>query len=142
MKKHLITGVVGIVLLALAAVGVRGGQRIRVIDVDGSNAPVASAAINVSLTAATNAADQAVVKAGATQVALTLYSMTITNAHADVTNVVSVVTNVTVNTVFGFASTTPQVVVTNSSAGFSFTAAQANGILTNANLLYKLLQSY
>jgi len=139
MKKTILLIVA---VLVVASVSVWSGQRIRLIDVDSATTPTSTTAASVALTAATNAASSATVKAAATQASLTLYTMVITNAHADVTNVVSVVTNVTINTVWGFATTTPQVVVTNSSAGFGFTAAQANAILTNSYLFQQLLQSY
>jgi uncharacterized membrane protein YbhN (UPF0104 family) len=53
------------------------------------------------------------VKAAATQAALTVSSATITYQGVDgSTNSISVVTNVTINTVWGFATTTPQVLAT------------------------------
>jgi hypothetical protein len=187
MKKLTLGLTAGITLLALAVVGVRAGQRVRVIDIDNSASPKATTAVNVALTPAVNgtnttslttvvlsnqvataATQTQVVKAGTTQVALTLNSATLTYV-ASVDNgtgimaTVSVVTNASVNAVFGFATTTPQVVITNTIAavdaatnvvvgssvtnstgvmtgGYGFTAAQANGILTNVNLLYQMLQ--
>jgi hypothetical protein len=88
---------------------------------------------------ASAAAQTQVVKAGATQVALTLNSATLTYV-ASIDNgtgmmaSVSVVTNASVNTVWGFATTTPQVVITNSIAAASVATNQIVGTVATSAL--------
>lgn len=141
-------------LILVSLVGVSAvlyaGQRVRVIDRDTAATPKVSQAINVPLTPAalsTNTFNGTTVVLSnrvATAATITLYTMVLTNAHADVTNVVTVVTNATItalsvatNVVVGASVTNATGVAT---GAYGFTQAQANGILTNVNLLYQLLQ--
>lgn len=97
-----------------------------------ATAAAAATQAQVVKAAATQAALTQVVKPAATQAALTLHTMVITNAHADVTNVVTVVTNATINTVWGFATTTPQVIETNTiNTVFGFATTTPQVVTTN-----------
>jgi hypothetical protein len=156
MKKLTLGLTAGITLLALAVVGVRAGQRVRVIDIDNSASPKATTAVNVALTPAATATNTVTglsktfsnsVAAAAT---ITVYSLTtnlIVSVDGSATNLAAVsyqmVTNVTItalscatNVVIGSAVTN----ATGYTTQVGFTAAQANGILTNVNLLYQMLQ--
>ena len=161
MKKTIV--IIAAALAVLAGV-VWASDRLRVIAVDGDSAPVYTTAKSVSLTPAVTATQTVAgltqiisnkVKAATTQVALTLLGGTITWNNGFTSNSWYVVTNVAVNTAWGFATTTAGVatnvlvgeVVTNATigtadGGVGFSGAQAGAILTNANLFYRMLQSY
>lgn len=143
---------------SVLAVAVYAGQRVRLIDVDHATTPKATAAVAVALTPAATETNTVTgltktfsnsVAAAAT---ITVYSLTtnvIVSVDGSATNLAAVsyqmVTNVTItalscatNVVIGSAVTN----ATGYTTQVGFTAAQANGILTNANLFYQLLQDY
>lgn len=147
--KKLILSLFGVALIATAVyaastqikntgaglyIGTASTQKISFFGADPIVRPTISAAgtttgsAAVALTQATKAAE--------TQAALTVSSATITYQGVDgSTNSISVVTNVTINTVWGFATTTPQLLTTstvNTIYGFT-TAAQADGLTTRVN---------
>jgi hypothetical protein len=182
MKKTIV--IIAAALAVLAGV-VLASDRLRVIAVDGDSSPLYSTAKTVSLTPAVTATQTVagltqivsnksqiasnVLKAATTQVALTMHksnmvflAITAVNTTGAVT--LAVVTNVTVSTVWGFASTTAtvatneeiQAVITNivvgtlvtnatigtTDGGQGFSGAQAGAILTNSWLFHKMLQDY
>ena len=177
MKRTIV--IIAAALAVLAGV-VWASDRLRVIAVDGDSSPVHSTAKTVSLTPAVTATQTVagltqivsnksqiasnVLKAATTQVALTLLGGTITWNNGVTSNSWYVVTNVAVNTAWGFASTTAtvatnaeiQAVITNvvvgtlvtnatigtTDGGQGFSGAQAGAILTNSWLFHKMLQDY
>jgi hypothetical protein len=116
-------------------IGTTADQKIGFFAADPVVQPTAAAQAAVGTTGAAAVALTQATKAAATQAALTLYTEThiITNVFpADVTNVYTVVsvTNATINTVWGFATTTPQVLATSTvNTVYGYTAALAAAAL-------------
>jgi hypothetical protein len=155
--KKLILSLFGVALVATAVyaastqmkntgaglqIGTTADQKIGFFAADPVVQPTAAAQAAVGTTGAAAVALTQATKAAATQAALTLYTEThiITNVFpADVTNVYTVVsvTNATINTVWGFATTTPQVLATstvNTVYGYT-TSTQGDAIVTLVNAI-------
>jgi len=113
MKKTILLIVA---VLAVAAVSVWSGQRVRLIDVDSATTPAAT-----SLRSVTNLTT-------ATTITNTITGLTclLTNVVGSTTNVFTIVTNIQ-----GIAVGT----------GFA-NIAQANQVISNNVIIYQLLQSY
>lgn len=159
MKKTLFRLGVGVVVIAFGAVAMlHATDRLFVRNIDGTtNAPLATAAVSVALTPAATGTNT-VTGLTATAATITVYTglaPTVTPLTKSITyvgidgstNTLAVVTNVTISAAAPVTNVTCSAVaaVTNanvvSTGNYGFTKAQANGILTNANLFYQLLQS-